>query len=499
MLALIPARGGSKGVPRKNLRTVNGRPLVAHTIDLLRTIPDLDIVVSTDSREIAAVAGAHGAKVLGRPERLADDTSTVYDVAVHAANELGTVGEEIGIFQPTSPCLTGETVHQALLEFYRGNWDSLASVVEEPHLFWDDDGPLYYERKNRQTAASLFRETGGIQLSRRFPPLIGVRHKLFTVAQSEGLDVDTFEDLEAARRTQMRRRIRFEVTAGPRTGSGHVRRTIVLADELAHHDISFVFRGEHAGWASRLVEDAGYKVGVGDPEWIGDPHLVVMDCLDNSVEHVAQVKALGAKVVCLEDLGGGGADLTINELYGQQVDHVSQGCAVTLFNGPRYSVLRPEFSGLPEYRIPSDPRVLITFGGTDPAGLGSRVRKLVGEHWNPSLVLGPDASVSMMEEMRRSTLVVTSAGRTVHECAAVGVPCISIAANEREARHSHCAGVLRLGLHAALSDEQIRETIERVMASTTLREEMSVTSRGQIDGLGARRIVRKVEDLLEGL
>ena len=214
-------------------------------------------------------------------------------------------------------------------------------------------------------------------------------------------------------------------------------------------------------------------------------------------------KARGAKVVTLEDLGPGSAlaDLVVNELYdGGET------------SGPRWAVLRPEFLGLGPVPVREQAdRVLVAFGGTDPSRLSERISTLcLLESKSVSVLVGPGAAPILppfarpvrgvvAEVVREHDLVVTSAGRMVHEVAACGVPVISIAANERESRHSHCAGVLRLGLHASLSNGHIRESVRRLLADHALRAEMAATARAEVDGLGARRIAHRCEALLEGL
>lgn len=225
------------------------------------------------------------------------------------------------------------------------------------------------------------------------------------------------------------------------------------------------------------------------------PDLVVFDTLDTTEAEVAAVKATGAKVVCLEDLGPGGtiADLCLNELYEPQRNPFAHDWA-----GPRWAVLRPEFCGLPRFRVREKAsRILLTFGGHDPAGLTDRISPLL-HGYHVSTVVGGQV-VSMAELIRAVDLVVCSAGRTVHEAAACGVPVVSIAVNERESRHVHCPGILRLGLAHTLSDSEIRSTVVRVMGDYDLRREMSETSSAAVDGKGAQRIVAKIDALLCGL
>ena len=96
-------------------------------------------------------------------------------------------------------------------------------------------------------------------------------------------------------------------------------------------------------------------------------------------------------------------------------------------------------------------------------------------------------------------ILVTSAGRTVYEAAAVGIPTIVLAQNQRETTHAHLQETINLGLGAFVPDEHIVRTVDTLSGMMGLRREMSLRSRRLVDGLGGRRIARMVDDLLEGL
>ena len=107
-LAIIPARGGSKGLPKKNIKVMNGKPLIAWTIENAKKCPYIDeIYVSTDSQEIADVCENFGIKVPElRPDYLASDTSTSADVVIHVLDTLEKQGKKFDYFmllEPTSP------------------------------------------------------------------------------------------------------------------------------------------------------------------------------------------------------------------------------------------------------------------------------------------------------------------------------------------------------------------------------------------------------------
>ena len=135
VVALIPARGGSKGIPRKNLVELAGKPLVAWTIGAACAATAVDsVVVSTDSDEIAALARDLGADVLERPPDLAADDTPMHAVVVHALEQLDDV-EVLVLLQPTSPLRLARHVDEAVQLLLETGADGVVSVVEVPHQF----------------------------------------------------------------------------------------------------------------------------------------------------------------------------------------------------------------------------------------------------------------------------------------------------------------------------------------------------------------------------
>lgn len=138
ILALIPARGGSKGIPHKNIKPIGGKPLLAYTIETALNSRYIDkVVVSTDSEEIREKAIDYGAEVpFLRPEALAEDTSTTLDVVLHAINEIEKHEsfDILILLQPTSPLRTVMDIDMALEKFVAGNFRPLTSVsMAEDH------------------------------------------------------------------------------------------------------------------------------------------------------------------------------------------------------------------------------------------------------------------------------------------------------------------------------------------------------------------------------
>jgi len=136
VLAVVPARGGSKGIPLKNLQPVNGVPLVALVGRVLAALPEVDrAVVSTDHDEIAAVAEVAGiAAPFRRPDTLSGDRIGDIDVLIHALETCekfdGVKYDIVLMLQPTSPLRTSADVRECLIKLVDGNWDAVWTVSE---------------------------------------------------------------------------------------------------------------------------------------------------------------------------------------------------------------------------------------------------------------------------------------------------------------------------------------------------------------------------------
>lgn len=142
ILALIPARGGSKRLPRKNIRILGGKPLIVWSIDVAKDIPEIyDILVSTDDPAIASVCTEAGALVPWlRPADLASDTANSVDVALHALEwyeaECGAV-DGLLLLQPTSPFRTKETVRKGIELFGKKDLQAVLGVSPtHDHPMW---------------------------------------------------------------------------------------------------------------------------------------------------------------------------------------------------------------------------------------------------------------------------------------------------------------------------------------------------------------------------
>ena len=220
MLAIIPARGGSKGLPGKNLRPLAGLPLIAHSVRLAQLCPEIDrCIVSTDSEEIAAVARLHGAAVpFLRPAELATDETPMWPVLQHALREMEKAGQQqfgsVLLLQPTAPCRLPEDVTRASAMLEGDSTAAGVVAVSEPefnprwvcveerggYMKWLFRKTETYGR--RQDVPPVYRINGLLYLWRRdhvlnasTPQYDEEPHRMLIVPEVRAGDVDTERDL----------------------------------------------------------------------------------------------------------------------------------------------------------------------------------------------------------------------------------------------------------------------------------------------------------------
>ncbi|MBC8071213.1 MAG: acylneuraminate cytidylyltransferase, partial [Deltaproteobacteria bacterium] len=221
-VAIVPARGGSKGIPRKNLAMLGGRPLVVHSIEQALACAGIDrVVVSTDDDEIAVVAAAAGAEIVRRPAAISGDTASTESAIEHALSCWRADGwqpDRIVLLQATSPFRAPGQLDAALTEFERSGCDSMLSVVRYCGFVWRTDAqgqarPCSYDpgtRPRRQEIHDTWLETGSFyaftrELFERTGARLGGRIATFAVPEADALDIDEPADLERARAEAARR------------------------------------------------------------------------------------------------------------------------------------------------------------------------------------------------------------------------------------------------------------------------------------------------------
>lgn len=215
ILAIIPARGGSKGVPRKNIRNLNGKPLIAYTIEEARKSEYIDrIVISTEDEEIASVSRKFDAEVpFLRPKEFAQDNSPTVDCVIHMLNWLkeneNYEPDYVCLLQCTSPLRTFEDINGTIEKMISTDMDGAVSVCEaEVNPYWTnvfDGNQLKYfveegqQITRRQDLPKIYRMNGAVYLVKtealiKYRTLEPSKIAGYIMEPKKSIDIDNIED-----------------------------------------------------------------------------------------------------------------------------------------------------------------------------------------------------------------------------------------------------------------------------------------------------------------
>ncbi len=213
--AIIPARGGSKGLLNKNILILNGKPMIAWTIEAaLKSEYISDVIISTDSMEIAEISKQFGGSIpFMRPDYLATDNALAIDAYLYTIENMGQSIEDFIILQPTSPLRNEKHIDEAIKLFYSKNADSVLSFYENPHPYnWNRtindggvlepiDGSVVIQ--NRQDFKKTYLPNGAISIL-KYSQLKTFRTYYFSktypylMDKRESIDIDDQFDFEFA-------------------------------------------------------------------------------------------------------------------------------------------------------------------------------------------------------------------------------------------------------------------------------------------------------------
>lgn len=208
-IAVIPARGGSKGIPNKNIKIIAGKPLIGWTIEHALNSKNVDkVYVSTDSDEIARIATKFGAKVpFLRPSHLAEDTTATEPVILHLLDWLkdneSFIPDNIVLLQCTSPIRASDAIDNAIDLFNANSCDSLLSVTPFWHFLWKNPASpnALYDHQNRPRRQDIknddtcYRENGSIYVTkekcyRLFKNRLGGKMGMYIMSEEESYEID---------------------------------------------------------------------------------------------------------------------------------------------------------------------------------------------------------------------------------------------------------------------------------------------------------------------
>lgn len=210
ILCIIPARGGSKGIPKKNIIPFANKDLIGHSIDqALNSKYITDVIVSSDCDEILNVSKSYGAKTIKRPDDISTDTATSESALLHTIQSLEDEYKYLVFLQVTSPLRTTQDIDNCIKTTIEGNYDSVfsASILEDMLIWKTEENNLtsvnydYKNRKRRQDSETQYVENGSIYVFKK-EGFINNNNRLFgkiglSLMESwKMFEIDSMEDLE---------------------------------------------------------------------------------------------------------------------------------------------------------------------------------------------------------------------------------------------------------------------------------------------------------------
>jgi len=410
-LCIIPARGGSKRIPKKNVVLFEGVPMLVRAIRIAREVGRFDdVLVSTDNEEIAELASAFGARVpFLRSAETSNDFATTFDVVHEVLDSLEQAGEvwKVGVvIYPTAALAKPRHIRDAIDQIESDGLTSVMPVTRFDYSVWraisvGEHGEVSFvfpemAKARSQDTLPTFHDAGqwyafGIGYLRSHREFLTQDTRAVVLNSMEVQDIDTEEDLALAsikHQLQVGKEqpkmftkdpwIFFRVDASLQKGSGHVMRCISLADAFADRGYDVVFASasrpeklteiiEARGFKSVLLEnlpftdsstsiiDAGRCI-----EWVGKqkslPSWIILDDYELDISWEKALRCLGAPLLVIDDLATRPHDCDvfldqnmITEYHDQYPKTVSS--AAHLLLGGKYALLRKEFNNARERRI----------------------------------------------------------------------------------------------------------------------------------------------------
>lgn len=518
ILVVIPARGGSKGIPRKNLRLLNNKPLISYSIEVAKASQYVDdVVVTTDDSKIALIAEKFGASVVRRSEELSTDDTlldpVIYDAIVQKEKLAFDEYDIVITLQPTSPLIKTATLDSVIEKFEDFSLESVISVVDDRHLSWGFDEknqryfPNYIERVAKKDLPKSFRETGAILATRRAfvheNSRLGTNIDIVEVSKEESVEIENYEDWWLAENYVKKKKVAIVVNAYNEIGMGHLERCLAIASKLVFHEALFLINEKYQLGVDK-VDKLNYSFKTYDDlsELLGilrefGPHIIVNDILDTSVEYVHALKNEGYFVVNFEDLGMGSdiADVVFDDFYEHDPSKPN------VFSGYKYFILNDEYYYQPSKIITNDVNnVLVTFGESDRDNLtekvidailttdyDGRIDVVVGLAYdsldeliakyesNPLIQIYRDVS-NFSEFVFKADIVFTGVNKKLYEICSIGVPTLCLCQDERETTRLFANsknGIINLGLGSEVGRQEIIDKFLDLVNSYDLRLEIN--------------------------
>ena len=518
ILVVIPAKGSSKNIPRKNIRLLNNKPLISYSIDVAKASQYIDdVVISTDDSETALIAEKFGASVVRRSPELSGDeisiSQVVHDAMIQKEKQTLDEYDIVITIRSSAPLIKTETLDRAIEKFDDFSLDSVVSVVDDRGLNWGYDEknqryfPLYIERLRKAELPKSFKETRGFLVTRRSfvneDSIIGTNIDVMEVSRQESVSIDEYEDWWIADNYLKKKKIAIVVSAFEKMGTGHIYRCLSIASKLVFHDVLFLM-DEHHEMGINILNKYSYpfKVFDGESELFEilqeyHPQIVINDISDTTSEYINKLINCGYFVVNFEDLGVG-SDVA-HVVFDDSYEHESGKS--NIYIGHKYFILKDDFYYQPPKIISNVVNnVLINFRGSDYNNLTEKVLDAIlstNYEGRINIILGsgyPDSEglISKIESnplvqvythisnvsefMFKADVIFTAADKTMYEACSMGIPTICLCQNDREKSHAFANrnnGFINMGLGADVEKQDIVNQFVEVVNNYDLRLEMN--------------------------
>lgn len=513
---VIPAIKKSGVIPDQLMRTLNGKILIQHAVDLaLGLVSKQDVLILTDSYEIRLLAVRQGLRVYYNKNYFDNFLGSRNFGLDEGEQNLNTRRNTLILF-PDAPLLTKGDITDAIQRYLAGGRAPICSVRA-----------VRGRRPNESSVArteSVLLETDVFYL---YGPEFGlgelttVNFHPYELSADHSVKITSYQDWWICEKLLNRKVIVFNVIGTEDIGAGHIYRALGLAHEIHDHEVLFLCGSENSLAVKRLAA-TDYKVLEVD-DVLGavrriSPDLVINDCLDTEASYIEQLHELNCRVVNFEDLGSGAslADLTLNELY-----ETPLLASPNIKWGWRYVTLRDEFNDVePNEWRPTVKNILISFGGTDPNNitfemlsrlsaplqtLNIQLNVICGPGYTAAESLEPferfpnvnihHSIASMTEHMQLCDLAISSNGRTVYELCQMNIPTIVICHHERELSHDfadECKGLLKLGLFSTAMSDACAEKVFELIKDHQQRKNMATALKSYCFKANKARVVSEI-------
>ena len=532
ILAVIPACEGSVRVPNKNIRVINGKPLIYYVIDnAKRSHYITDVIVTTNSNEIITIANQMGVMSKMRSSDLCGKEVLIDAVIYDVFQELDLSSfDYVVTMQSISPTLNVQTLDKAIAECIEKQYDTVISVANRPRYSWSIQNgvpvPNQPRTVSRHYLPPFYEETGAFLITKacfvRPDSRLGPRIKLYELSGSEAIDIDTWGDLKQVESIFCHRSVAFYVNGNNKLG--HIYRVRELADEFffkpdIYYDKNQTDPSAFGGTTHNLIAVDGVD-GLLQALSCRQYDRIINDILSTSRSYMERLRQAlpNTKIINFEDEGDGAplADLVFNALYETAASpNVRAGdpffIASKLFLIYDPIVIRPHVKD-----------IFVGFGGADPQNYTDRLLQIItasaaydryqfhivigrakrnaqallayGQRENIEVLYDID---NMPEVMSKCDMAMTSRGRTGYELALLGIPTIAIAQNERESLHTFISqknGFSYLGINP--TDQVIESELQKYLKSS---QRFRSQLQDQLLSHNLRNGRRHVMDLIDSL